>query len=115
MKEPKYKNYQNQYFYQEQMKDNHNAINYEKNLIRAKKLYSANCNPKENYKSKPYKNVYNQYNPSKNRNMQFKQILNSYMNDYEKLKRQNKIPKIPKNEFNFQEYENKKKKCKRNI
>jgi hypothetical protein len=39
MKEPKYKNYQNQYFYQEQMKDNHNAINYEKNLIRAKKLY----------------------------------------------------------------------------
>ena len=30
------------------------------------------------------------------------------MNDYQKLKKQNKIPKVPENEFSYQEYETKK-------
>ena len=29
-------------------------------------------------------------------------MLNNYMNDYEELKLQNKIPKIPLNDFSYQ-------------
>ena len=113
MRQPKYKNNKAQYYYQ-QKQGNYNAINYEKNLNQAQKLYYPNYNYNYNelYKNKFNNNRNNLYNSASKSNKNFKQILNNYMNDYEKLKRQNKIPKIPENYFSYQEYESKKSKIK---
>ena len=106
MREPKYKTSKAQYIYY-QKQGNQNSINYEKNLNLAKKLYSPNYNYSYNdiYKNKVNNNRNNVYNPSNKSSKNFKQILNNYMNDYERLKRQNKIPKVPENYFSYQDYE----------
>ena len=53
-------------------------------------------------------NKYNQYsfNAASTKNyLQFKQILNNYMLDYEKLRKQNKLPKYQESKYTFQEFE----------
>ena len=76
------------------------------NIIEAKKLYD----PQNDYinKVKNRINKVNKYTSSTKNYYQFKQILNNYMNDYEKLKKQNKIPAYPEIKYSFQEYEAKK-------
>ena len=85
---------------------NNNLNKFEKNLIQAQKLYSPNSNKNlyNNEKSTKYK--YN-YSSKNYRNMN--QLLNNYMNDYEKWRKQNKIPKeVTEAGFTYQEYEDKK-------
>jgi hypothetical protein len=76
------------------------------NIIEAKKLYD----PQNDYinKTKNRINKVNKYTSSTKNYYQFKQILNNYMNDYEKLRKQNKIPAYPEIKYSFQEYEAKK-------
>ena len=101
MRGPKYKidRSSNNYYPQEDTE-----YNNEKNLDQAKKLYFPYYN---NNRYKSYNNS-NYYNNNSNKYKNIKQIISNYMNDYEKLRRQNKIPKMPQNEFNYKEFERKK-------
>ena len=76
---------------------------YEKYLIQGQRLFSPNKNIYNNEKNTHYK-----YNYSSKNNNNTNKILNNYMNDYEKLSQQNKIPKVTENDYTYQEYEDKK-------
>ena len=99
-----------------------NMINpkfFRRNMKETKKLYDPNYGdidkPKISINKFKQNNndIYDDYDynydiDSTRNYIQFKQVLNSYMDDYEKLKRQNKIPELPENTYNFQEYQLKK-------
>ena len=101
-------------------KGNNNIINHQffrKNMKETKRLYDPDDEyideqyiPFNKFKQNNNNDIYDyNYDVDTTRNyIQFKNVLNSYMNDYEKLKRQNKIPEIPENNYNFQEYQLKK-------
>ena len=79
---------------------------FRRNINEAKKLYDPEFGDINKPKIPIHKVKQNSYNVSSTKNyLQFKQILNNYMNDYEKLRRQNKIPKYPEINYNFQEFE----------
>ena len=100
-KKYKYKSYSNK-------SANINHQYFRNKITEAKKLYMPQYN---NYISKTkydtYKNNENNYNlDSSKKYSKFKQILNNYMNDYEKLKKQNKLPEYEeKYYYSYQEFE----------
>ena len=91
-------------------KYNINPQFFKRNINEAKKLYNPEYGDINKPKIHIQKIPENKYNISSTKNyLQFKQVLNNYMNDYEKLRKQNKIPKYPENyNYNFQEFEAKK-------
>ena len=103
MKSNKYKSSKNKGY------KSSNKINpefFRKNINEAKKLYDPLYG--DINKGKNPKNRYNQFNfnaESTRNYLQFKQILNNYMLDYEKLRKQNKLPKYQDSKYSFQEFE----------
>ena len=91
-------------------KYNINPQFFKRNINEAKKLYNPEYGDINKPKIQIQKIKENNYNISSTKNyLQFKQVLNNYMNDYEKLRKQNKIPKYTENyNYNFQEFEAKK-------
>ena len=90
--------------YNSKKKRNRKAVNYEKNLYQAQKLYYPNYNYNNN-KNNNYnfnKNNRNNYTPNS--------LLYDYMNEYEMLYGEDKIPFTSQNNFSYQEYEFKKNK-----
>ena len=97
----KYKSYSNK-------SANINHQYFRNKLDEAKKLYIPQYNNSiGKTKTDIYKNNENNYNiGSSKKYLKFKQILNNYMNDYEKLKKQNKLPEYEeKNYYSYQEFE----------
>ena len=73
-------------------KYNINPQFFKRNINEAKKLYNPEYGDINKPKIHIQKIPENKYNISSTKNyLQFKQVLNNYMNDYEKLRRQNKI------------------------
>ena len=104
MKTNKYMSYKKQGKY-----NNINSQFFNKNINEAKRLYDPEYGDINKPKIPIHKVKKNSFNVASTKNyLQFKQILNNYMNDYEKLRRQNKIPRYPENKYNYQEFEMKK-------
>ena len=83
----------------------YNINKYDKNLIQGQRLFPPNYNKNINNNSK---NTQFRYNYSSKNYNNINRDLNNYMNDYEKLSQQNKIPKIMGSDYTYQEYEEKK-------
>ena len=104
------------YKYQIPKNNNKREINYKETYLKnsfnkAKNLYAPKNIDKT--KSKYRLNTNNLYqntnNATSSKNyLKFKQLLNNYMNDYQKLKKQKLIPKVIEKEYTFQEFEIKK-------
>ena len=96
----KYKSYSNK-------SANINHQYFRNKINEAKKLYIPNYNNISKSKMDMYKiNEDKNKIGSSKKYLKFKQILNNYMNDYEKLKKQNKIPEYEeKNYYSYQEFE----------
>ena len=99
-KKYKYKSYSNK-------SANINHQYFRNKINEAKKLYIPNYNNISKSKMDMYKiNEDKNKLGSSKKYLKFKQILNNYMNDYEKLKKQNKIPEYEeKNYYSYQEFE----------
>ena len=99
-KKYKYKSYSNK-------SANINHQYFRNKINEAKKLYIPNYNNISKSKMDMYKiNEDKNKLVSSKKYLKFKQILNNYMNDYEKLKKQNKIPEYEeKNYYSYQEFE----------
>ena len=99
-KKYKYKSYSNK-------SANINHQYFRNKINEAKKLYIPNYNNISKSKMDMYKiNEDKNKIGSSKKYLKFKQILNNYMNDYEKLKKQNKIPEYEeKNYYSYQEFE----------
>ena len=96
----KYKSYSNK-------SANINPQYFRNKINETKKLYMPQYNNLSKTKMDTYKYNEDNYNlGSSKKYLKFKQILNNYMSDYEKLKKQNKIPEYEdKSYYSYQEFE----------
>ena len=109
MRNNKYKSSMNKRYFSNKP-DNINPQYFRNKIYEAKKLYMPQYNNLSKSKVDIYKNIEDNYNMGASKKyLKFKEILNNYMNDYEKLKKQNKIQDFEeKNYYSYQEFELKK-------
>ena len=109
MRNNKYKSSMNKRYFSNKP-DNINPQYFRNKIYEAKKLYMPQYNNLSKSKVDIYKNMEDNYNMGASKKyLKFKEILNNYMNDYEKLKKQNKIQDFEeKNYYSYQEFELKK-------